>query len=128
MPRRGQPKASLVPFTPFNGVLRVESGRPTLLHEACGAGAWVDIHNHGPDTIWVRSIHPPPAPERMALKLDPGGITGGWCEPHSELVATIREPTWVRPAGEIIRTTPKLARVSVRRFRTGHRAPVGRKN
>ena len=110
---------------PFNGTLTVESGRPTTLLGRSDSGWIVDVRNHGPDPIWVRSIDD--GPPRMSLKMEPGHTTRGYHHADGELVATTAEPTWIRPAGAIINEPNRFARVSVRRFRTGERQRDGRR-
>ena len=110
---------SPAPFQPFNGTLRCGEGTTTLL-EPSDSGCIVDIHNHGPDPIWVRMIRDD-GNRTLATRIDPGPEpSGGWCPRDCLLVATTIERQEFE-GGSRPQRRPGFARVSVRRFRVGPR-------
>ena len=91
---------SPVRFTPFNGVLRVESDRAVSILEPSDAPCIVDIRNHGPGSIHIVQRYL--EGRSASAVLQPGDERGGWVD---------------RDVGLTVQASA-FARVSVRRFRT----------
>ena len=107
-----------VPFTPFNGTLRVDRGRTTLL-EPSDSGCIVDVRNHGPAAIFVRAVRDD-GNRTLANRLEPGETNGGWIPRDCRLEASVTERSFIQPMVRE-RQPHDIARVSVRRFRVGRR-------